>query len=137
MVTISGFSATYFEAMLKKSNEVITIWERNFQLALYSIFFLLLVVWYDMRSIDPSEIQWFRGWTVNTVFIALIQAGGGLLVAGTLKYADAILKVLATAGAIVLSSVLGYLLLGILHTALNHLFFYILFFLTFVHSIGP
>ena len=32
--------------------------------------------------------------------------------AATLKYADAILKVLATAGSIVFSSVLGYLLLG-------------------------
>ena len=32
--------------------------------------------------------------------------------AATLKYADAILKVLATAGSVVFSSVLGYLLLG-------------------------
>ena len=44
--------------------------------------------------------------------ISLIQAGGGLLVAATLKYADAILKTLATCGSIVLSSVLGWLLLG-------------------------
>ena len=41
-----------------------------------------------------------------------MQALGGLLVAATLKYADAILKVLATAGSIVFSSLLGHLLLG-------------------------
>jgi hypothetical protein len=35
---------------------------------------------------------------VNAVLIALIQAGGGLLVAATLKYADSILKTLATSG---------------------------------------
>jgi UDP-sugar transporter A1/2/3 len=35
-----------------------------------------------------------------------------LLVAATLKYADAILKTLATSGSIVLSAVLGKVLLG-------------------------
>lgn len=44
--------------------------------------------------------------------IAFVQAGGGLLVAATLKYADSILKTLATSGSIVMSAVLGYLLLG-------------------------
>lgn len=43
--------------------------------------------------------------------IAFVQAGGGLLVAATLKYADSILKTLATSGSIVMSAVLGYLLL--------------------------
>jgi UDP-sugar transporter A1/2/3 len=44
--------------------------------------------------------------------VSIIQAAGGLLVAATLKYADAILKTLATCGSIVLSSVLGWMLLG-------------------------
>ena len=53
----------------------------------------------------------FNGWTMNAVVIALIQAFGGLLVAATLKYADAVLKTLATSGSIVISAVLGFLFL--------------------------
>lgn len=115
MVTISGFSAVYFEGMLKKSSENITIWERNFQLALYSTFFLMFLLLSESMA-NPSRthlfIPMFQGWTLNAVLIAVVQAGGGILVAATLKYADAVLKTLATAGSIVLSAVLGYLLLG-------------------------
>jgi UDP-sugar transporter A1/2/3 len=45
-----------------------------------------------------------------TVTVSILGATGGLLVAATLKYADSILKTLATAGAIVLSSVLGHII---------------------------
>ena len=138
MVTISGYSAIYFEAMLKKAGERITIWERNFQLAFYSILLLLTIISWEMLSATEAAVMsttssksssinhstWIRlsglfekfsplkGWTMNTVGITMIQALGGLLVAATLKYADAILKTLATSGSIVLSAVLGYLLLG-------------------------
>lgn len=66
-----------------------------------------MCMWYS----DAAFVL-FDGWTVNTVAIALIQAFGGLLVAATLKYADAVLKTLATSGSIVISAVLGYLFLG-------------------------
>lgn len=117
MVTISGYSAIYFEKMLKKVGEKITIWERNFQLALYSILLLLAIVVYELQDeyderMEAKEPLFFNGWTMNTVLIALVQAGGGLLVAATLKYADAVLKTLATSGAIVLSAVLGWVLFG-------------------------
>ena len=68
---------------------------------------------YDSTE-DPTKYksyQPFQGWTIYTVFISLLQASGGLLVAATLKYADAVLKTLATSGSIVLSAVLGYVLL--------------------------
>ena len=113
MVCISGYSAIYFESMLKKGVEKITIWERNFQLAFYSILLLLLIIIWEVSN---NEIEFdgtfFKGWTINTVMVATIQASGGLLVAATLKYADAILKTLATSGSIVLSAFLGWFLLG-------------------------
>ena len=113
MVCISGYSAIYFESMLKKGVEKITIWERNFQLAFYSILLLLLIIFWEVSN---NEIEFdgtfFKGWTINTVLVATIQASGGLLVAATLKYADAILKTLATSGSIVLSAFLGWFLLG-------------------------
>ena len=113
MTTISGFSAAYFEGMLKTETEgKVTIWERNFQLALYSSLLLTWVVVYDLQNAPGNETVFFRGWTLNTIIIAVIQALGGMLVAATLKYADAILKVLATAGSIVISSLFGWVLLG-------------------------
>ena len=115
MVMISGYSAIYFEQMLKKTNENITIWERNFQLALYSLMLLIIVWIYETNvhyNIGDMHEAAFTGWTRNTVLIAIVQASGGLLVAATLKYADAILKTLATCGSIVLSAVIGWMLLG-------------------------
>lgn len=112
MNAISGFASIYFEGMLKKAGERVTIWERNFQLAFYSIWLLVGIISYEMMDPTVENLTFFRGWTVNTVIISVIQAGGGLLVAATLKYADSILKTLATSGSIVLSAILGKLLLG-------------------------
>jgi len=108
MNTISGYASIYFEGMLKSGVKV-TIWERNFQLAFCSIWVLALVVVYEMQA--GASMELFRGWTINTWLIMLIQACGGLLVAATLKYADSVLKTLATSGSIVISAVLGYFLL--------------------------
>lgn len=112
MVVISGYSAVYFEAMLKKPGEKITIWERNFQLAFYSMVLLVGLVIAESTQSDDKSYTVLNGWTFNTWVIAIVQAAGGLLVAATLKYADAVLKTLATSGAIVLSAVLGWMLLG-------------------------
>ena len=57
MVTISGYSAIYFEKMLKKVGEKITIWERNFQLALYSIFLLVAIVAYEMQDDYDERVE--------------------------------------------------------------------------------
>ena len=36
-VVLSGFASIYFERGVKSTSEVVSIWERNFQLGLYSI----------------------------------------------------------------------------------------------------
>lgn len=109
MVTISGYSAVYFESMLKKDKT--TVWERNFQLAFYSSILLLGIMVSERVYSSTGYDDLFKGWTINAFLLAFIQAGGGMLVAATLKYADAILKTLATSGSIVLSAVVGYLVL--------------------------
>jgi UDP-sugar transporter A1/2/3 len=73
MVTISGYSAIYFESMLKKSGEKITIWERNFQLAFYSLLLLIGIITTEFGSAD--EYIFFEGWTIHTILIATLQAG--------------------------------------------------------------
>ena len=126
--SISGFTAVYFERLLKDKDDDTTIWERNFQLAFYSIIILLATVMYEQigselpttinstssssSSSDSSQSSLFHNWTYLAFIIAFLQALGGLLVAGTLRYADSVLKCFATAVSIVLTSIIGYFFLG-------------------------
>lgn len=54
----------------------------------------------------------FEGWTINAVILAVLGSSGGILVALTMKYTDAVLKTFATSGAIILCTIVGYLFLG-------------------------
>ena len=67
MVTISGYSAIYFEQMLKTSAlQRITIWERNFQLALYSILLLCGILFYE--AMNDGEEQLNIGTYIHTFY---------------------------------------------------------------------
>jgi solute carrier family 35 (UDP-sugar transporter), member A1/2/3 len=117
IVTTSGFCSVYLESMLKNSEVKLGIWHRNFQLALWSVAFLVITIFYETFTANRAQMITnpsilFSGWTVSAVVITLLNAGGGLLVAATLKYADSILKTLAISGSIVLSAILGWMLLG-------------------------
>lgn len=107
-VSLSGAASIYFEKFLKSSTEVITIWERNFQLSFYSIVIYSMMMVYDGQQ--SERIAW-SNWSALTLTVSCLGAAGGLLVAATLKYADSILKTMATAGAIVISTVLGNIFL--------------------------
>uniref|UniRef100_A0A7S2YJT7 Uncharacterized protein n=1 Tax=Entomoneis paludosa TaxID=265537 RepID=A0A7S2YJT7_9STRA len=108
-VTLSGFASIYFEKVIKNDSLQMNIWERNFQLALSSFPVYLLFIAADQGG---AAGQIGGGWSWITVIVSLLGAAGGLLVALSIKYGDAILKTLATTGAIVLSSVLDHLFLG-------------------------
>lgn len=107
-VTTSGFASIYFEKVIKSSTEKLNIWERNLQLAFTSLPIYLGFILYS----GGGTAGFGGGWTQTTVFVSLFGAAGGLLVALSIKYADAILKTLATTGAILLSSILDHMLLG-------------------------
>jgi UDP-sugar transporter A1/2/3 len=115
-VVMSGFASIYFEKVVKSTTEKITIWERNFQLGLYSLLMYSAIIVYETNYAPEGGSKETRtawsNWTFITFIVSLLGAAGGLLVAATLKYADAILKTLAAAGAIVLSTVLGHYLLN-------------------------
>jgi amino acid permease len=67
------------------------------------------IIIYEQQTQPEGEnmrAAW-SNWSILTVMVAVFGAGGGLLVAATLKYADSILKTLAAAGAIVISTILG------------------------------
>ena len=107
-VMLSGFASIYFEKVVKSTTEVVTIWERNFQLGIYSIAMYGGIMVYDGMFSD--RVAWSK-WSFLTLSVSVFGAVGGLLVAATLKYADSILKTMAAAGAIVLSTALGFMLL--------------------------
>ena len=107
-VTLSGFASIYFEKVIKTDSEQLGIWERNFQLALGSFPIYLSFMLYDVGG----KAGYGGGWSTMAFILALLGAAGGLLVALSIKYADSILKTLATTGAICLSSLLDHFWLG-------------------------
>lgn len=111
-VALSGFASIYFEKVVKSTSEVVTIWERNFQLGVYSIIIYTVIICYEGSNATNARAPW-SNWSFLTVMVSVFGAAGGLLVAATLKYADSIMKTLAAAGAIVLSTVLGNFLASI------------------------
>jgi UDP-sugar transporter A1/2/3 len=107
-VTLSGFASIYFEKVIKMDALQLSIWERNFQLALGSFPVYLCFIAMDAGG----EAGIGGGWSYVAFVVSLLGAAGGLLVALSIKYGDSILKTLATTGAIILSSVLDHVLLG-------------------------
>uniref|UniRef100_U5ESQ4 Putative udp-galactose transporter n=1 Tax=Corethrella appendiculata TaxID=1370023 RepID=U5ESQ4_9DIPT len=99
---LSGFAGIYFEKMLKGAD--ISVWMRNVQLSLLSIPFGLLTCFVsDSRKIFDNGF--FYGYDLFIWYLVVLQAGGGLLVAVVVKYADNILKGFATSLAIVISCI--------------------------------
>ncbi|KQS29670.1 UDP-N-acetylglucosamine transporter isoform X1 [Drosophila erecta] len=99
---LSGFAGIYFEKILKGAE--ISVWMRNVQLSLLSIPFGLLTCFIN----DGSRIfdqGFFKGYDLFVCYLVLLQAGGGLIVAVVVKYADNILKGFATSLAIIISCV--------------------------------
>lgn len=99
---LSGFAGVYFEKILKGSD--VTVWMRNVQLSLCSIPFGLLTCFISDGDIIKKQ-GFFFGYDGFIRYLIVLQAGGGLLVAVVVKYADNILKGFATSLAIVISCV--------------------------------
>lgn len=99
---LSGFAGIYFEKMLKGAD--ISVWMRNVQLSLLSLPFGLLTCFVN----DNAKLQehgFFFGYDIFVIYLVVLQAGGGLIVAMVVKYADNILKGFATSLAIIISCV--------------------------------
>lgn len=128
MVIISGAANVYLEKILKRDELQLTIWERNVQLAFYSWMVVTLLCIYEYipkeyfdfdsnntTNINAMEVETpmpFQGWSFLAIVIVFLQAIGGILVAATLKYADAVVKNFAVSGSIILSTIVGYFWMG-------------------------
>jgi len=99
---LSGFATIYFEKVLKTT--VLTVWDRNLQLAFWSMLIYLPWALIDHPT-DP-----LHGWSMVTVLLAMLGALGGILVALVIKHADGLAKNLATASSIVLTTLASHFL---------------------------
>lgn len=99
---LSGFAGIYFEKILKGAD--VSVWMRNVQLSLLSIPFGLITCFVSDGRVLSSQ-GFFFGYDGFVWYLIILQAGGGLIVAVVVKYADNILKGFATSLAIIISCV--------------------------------
>jgi len=113
MISLSGFAGVYYEKMLKGVNQSpqdkLSVWDRNVQLATWSIGFACFGLFKD-RSLIMSD-GLFAGWSLVTVFQCFLMTSGGLLVAVIIKYCDVIIKGMATTIALITISLTSWLFL--------------------------
>lgn len=99
---LSGFAGIFFEKMLKGAD--ISVWMRNVQMSLLSIPLGIITCFVsDYNNIFTNGF--FHGYDLFVIYLVILQAGGGLLVAMVVKYADNILKGFATSLSIIISCV--------------------------------
>ena len=113
-VTIACFSSAlagvYFEKVLKKGTtgangeqkKPVSLWMRNIQMAFFSVI-IALFNGYRLTGSD-AEKPFMHGFDFWVWMVVLLQAGGGLLVAAVIKYADNVLKGMATGVSVVTST---------------------------------
>ena len=112
-VTLSGFASIYFEKVVKNSDDQLTVWDRNYQLAFHSIILYVVSSFID-RTYFAKDLAPYRplhDFSHVAWFLAFLGGGGGLLVAMTVKVADSVIKTLATSLAIVSSTLASHFLL--------------------------
>jgi len=106
----SGFSAVYFEKVLKQKSdtkEQLSVYIRNMQLAFWSIGLGAFPIFMteDRNLVQQNGL--FQGYTWIVMTIIIFQAITGLLVGFVMKYADSVLKGFATSVAVVLATILS------------------------------
>jgi len=108
---LSGLGGVYFEKILKGSSDI-SVWMRNIQLSLLSIPLGICACFVEhFEGIQKNGF--FFGYDLFVIFLILLNALGGLLVAMVVKYADAILKGFATSLAIIITGIVSVFVFGL------------------------
>lgn len=97
----SGLAGVYFEKVLKDSAASASLWVRNVQLAIYSIFPALFigVVFLDGEKVAANGF--FQGYNWVVWSVTILQALGGIMAAFCVTYATKVPKSTASATSIV------------------------------------
>lgn len=100
---VSGLTGVYFEKVLKESASPVSVWTRNIQLSLYSLFPAVLFGVVIKDGEDIAKHGFFEGYN-SVVWTAIVfQAIGGVLTSLCINYADNIAKNFATSISIIIS----------------------------------
>jgi solute carrier family 35 (UDP-sugar transporter), member A1/2/3 len=102
---LSGIANIYFEKVVKSKNEIITIWERNFQLSFWSMIFCMFSKFCRMENVEVN----LDHWGMFSVASMILGVTNGLLIALTLKHCDSVLKTVAQSSSIVFCTIIGNL----------------------------
>mmetsp|Transcript_7314 Transcript_7314/g.10460 ORF Transcript_7314/g.10460 Transcript_7314/m.10460 type:complete len:393 (+) Transcript_7314:42-1220(+) len=113
----SALAGVYFEKVLKKTStsadatqQPASLWMRNIQMAFISV--VIGTIQYMNLKNEDAVKPFLHGFSTCVWCVALLQAGGGLLVAAVIKYADNVLKGMATGVSVVTSTALSMLFFG-------------------------
>jgi len=113
----SAFAGVYFEKVLKtptnsekNSKQPASLWMRNIQMAFFSV--LIAFVQSNSMKNKNDHKAFCHGFTGWVWLLVSLQAGGGLLVAAIIKYADNVLKGMATGVSVVTGTLLSTMLFG-------------------------
>lgn len=101
--TVSSLASVYLEKILKDAIQPVSLWVRNVQLAVYSMFPALFIGVFYMDGEEIGHNGFFAGynWAVWTTL--LLQAVGGMVVSLCVNYADNIAKTFAMSISILIS----------------------------------
>ena len=104
----SGFAGVYFEKVIKDSPKTTSLWIRNVQLSIYSLFpaFFIGVLFIDGETVAKNGF--FDGYNWIVVISIVIQSLGGIVAAFCIYYADNISKNFAVSISMVLSSLASF-----------------------------
>lgn len=111
----SAFAGVYFEVVLKKPSggAIVSLWMRNFQLAFFSAAIAAGQILYENHKMEAAEVKpILYGFDFWVWVLVALQAGGGLLIAAIIKYADNVLKGLATGVAVAVSTFCSMIIFG-------------------------
>lgn len=115
----SALAGVYFEKVVKHVNQgseksmPVSVWMRNIQLAFFTIITAMVQGWWSAKpNAHGDNLPFFHGFTNWVWILVFLQAGGGLLVAAVIKYADNVLKGLATGVSVCFATGVSTVLFG-------------------------
>lgn len=121
----SALAGVYFEKVIKtagsEKQKPVSVWMRNIQLAFFTICTAFAQgLWTSMMhrtaAGDATHVAvqntYFHGFTGWVWILVALQAGGGLLVAAVIKYADNVLKGLATGVSVCFATAISTIFFG-------------------------
>jgi drug/metabolite transporter (DMT)-like permease len=104
----SGLAGVYFEKVIKDAPKVTSLWVRNVQLSVYSLFPALFIGVIFLDGETVAKYGFFDGYNWIVAVSILLQSFGGIVAAFCIFYADNISKNFATSISMVLSSLASF-----------------------------